>query len=332
LANVHLLSSAEPTAESPYVRRDFERLMQAVAADSIKAHTLTADPREADLILFVGSGKPGQTDVLSHPYMKAFRRKCFLVDASDRTLPVVPGLYASAERSWFPRYRFKAGFYFRTWENQAIQYTAPSDALPLLFSFAGAGANSRVRESLLRLRHPRAELLDTSALPVAERQRDGSSHDDYGARYARLLARSKFVLCPRGIGSCSWRLFETMKAGRVPVILSDAWVPPEGPEWSSFSLWVSEAQAQGIPRLLEEHEHLAPAMGQQARREWENFFSREVAFHRVVEWCLAIKAQQPDGFDLGALCVWPHLLRPFFFRHWLLNRAKTLVRGYFPSH
>jgi hypothetical protein len=326
LAKVHVLSSAEATAQSPYARRDFERLMQAAAADSIKVHTLVPDPQQADVIMFVAPGKPGQSDVRSHPHMKAFPRKCFVVDASDRTLPIVPGVYASAERSWFPRSRFKAGFYFRTWENDAIQYTPPSDAAPLLFSFAGAGANSKVRQSLLRLRHPRAELLDTSALPIAERQRDGSNNDDYGARYARLLARSKFVLCPRGIGSSSWRLFETMKAGRVPVILSDAWVPPEGPDWAGFSLRVAQAQVPDIPRLLEQNEHRSVEMGQQARREWQNFFSREVAFHRVVDWCLAIQAQRPDGIDVGALCVWPHLLRPFFFRHWVLHAGQALMR------
>jgi len=43
----------------------------------------------------------------------------------------------------------------------------------------------------------------------------------YKQNYARLIANSKFVLCPQGVGPSSLRLFETLLMGRAPVIISD---------------------------------------------------------------------------------------------------------------
>jgi hypothetical protein len=326
MAGIHILCSVEETKERPYARRDLERLRQAAEADSIKVHNLVEDPEAADLILFVGPGKPGQTDVLFHPHMRRSPEKCYVIDASDRTLPVVPGIYASAERTWLPRSRFRAGFYFRIWENEALQFTEVSEDAPLLFSFIGAGVHSVVRQKILRLQHSRSMLIDTSEIPANERQRDGSIKDEYSSRYAEMIAQSKFILCPRGIGSSSWRLFEAMKAGRAPVIISDAWVPPNGPDWESFSIRLPEARVSALPALLEEHEHRAAQMGKSARAAWESYFSKHVAFHRVVETCLEIRSQRRTRLDLGRLLLVPHLLRPFFLRHWVFHSLKALLK------
>ena len=80
-----------------------------------------------------------------------------------------------------------------------------------------------------------------------------------------------------------------MKAGRVPVILSDDWVPPEGPAWESFSLIVPEREVARVPEILESHEHAAAEMGRRAREQWEQWFSASASFHRIVEWCLSIQ-------------------------------------------
>jgi hypothetical protein len=41
-------------------------------------------------------------------------------------------------------------------------------------------------------------------------------------------AESILDRCPAGIGPATYRLFEAMELGRVPVILSDEWVPRKG--------------------------------------------------------------------------------------------------------
>jgi hypothetical protein len=258
--------------------------------------------------------------------MKKHPQKCYVIDSNDRTLPVVRGIYASAEHSWLPRSRFRAGFYFRVWENNAVQPTELREDAPLLYSFLGARVNSVVRQKVLQLRHSRSMLIDTSEMLIVDRQRDGSKkNDEYSARYARMMVDSKFVLCPRGVGSSTWRLFETMKAGRAPVIISDAWVPPSGPDWEAFSFRVPEARVDAVPALLEKNERRAIQMGKSARVAWETYFSKEVAFHWVVETCLELRSQRRLTLDFGRLLIAPHLLRPFFFRHWVLHSLKALL-------
>lgn len=329
MARVHLLSSAVETPSNPWTRRDLRRLVHAANKDRFRVHKLEQEPELADVILFVGSSEPDQKDVRTHHLVKRFPGRCFLFESGDRPLPLMPGIYVCAERTWLPRSRFKAGFYLRVFENDAIQYRASTDRLPLLFSFAGSSANAPVRKRLLAIRHPRSELIDTSRLPRTSRQRDGirGDADQYGQRYVHLLTDSKFVLCPRGLGTSTWRLFETMKAGRVPVIISDSWVAPEGPDWESFSLRIPESQVANIPRLLQEFEEQAVEKGQRAREAWEGWFSAEVAFHRIVEWCLAINVPTFASIDLGRVLLLPHLMRPYFLRHWILRRAGGLIRS-----
>ena len=98
---------------------------------------------------------------------------------------------------------------------------------------------------------------------------------DYRQRYWSIMARSQFVLCPRGYGSSSFRLFEAMQCGRAPVIVSDAWVPPAGPDWSAFSLRIPERKLAQIPQILAQHEDEAARMGELARKAWQQWFSDE---------------------------------------------------------
>jgi hypothetical protein len=174
------------------------------------------------------------------------------------------------------------------------------------------------------LAHPRAYLDDTSsALPANERKPfpmvDYEQQDKM--RYGDIIARSQFVLCPRGYASSTWRLYETMKAGRVPVIISDQWVPPIGPAWETCSIRVREKDIAKIPHLLEVYESRAEVMGQCARRVWEEWFSIQTVFHRIVEWCLVLKAGRQSSI-FGNAVPYVQLLRPFFFRHVVLAETK----------
>ena len=149
---------------------------------------------------------------------------------------------------------------------------------------------------------------------------------DYDRRYAELCKASKFVLCPRGLSVSSIRLFETMRMGRVPVILADGWVAPEGPRWEKFSIRIPESEFAQIPRLLECRESEAIAMGELARREWEEWFSDDVLFHRLVELCLDIKRKRTIPESLARWPVYFQFLRPFHFRRLVGELFRRLRR------
>jgi hypothetical protein len=183
-----------------------------------------------------------------------------------------------------------------------------------------------VRYRLAQLRHPRSFFQDTSAdyQHVLHGRLEKTALRDFWRRYARIMQASKFVLCPRGLGVSSVRLFDTMRIGRVPVILSDDWVEPAGPAWEKFSIRIPESEFGGIPDLLEKREAHAAAMGQLARQQWVEWFSQDVCFHRVVEWCLEIKRTRRVPERWARLTPYLQYLRPFHFRHRIRTKWKRI--------
>ena len=148
----------------------------------------------------------------------------------------------------------------------------------------------------------------------------------YWRRYAEICRASKFILSPRGMGVSSVRLFDAIRMGRVPVIVSDQWVPPEGPRWEQFSLRVAEKDIGQIPSLLERHESAAVGMGLAARKEWEAWFSPAVCFHHVVEACLDIKRTREIPERFARFIPFFQYLRPLHFRHLLRTKYHAWQR------
>ncbi|RYZ56581.1 MAG: hypothetical protein EOO14_12160, partial [Chitinophagaceae bacterium] len=105
----------------------------------------------------------------------------------------------------------------------------------------------------------------------------------YELAYSRVMQESYFVLCPRGVGPCTYRLFETMQLGRVPVIVSDGWPKVPNVDWERFSITVPESDILQIPAILRERKGEAAEMGKMARLQWEEHFSPKVSLRRLSE-------------------------------------------------
>jgi hypothetical protein len=147
---------------------------------------------------------------------------------------------------------------------------------------------------------------------LADPQTTAFAHqrEDLVSLYIEIMASSRFVLCPRGFGTSSWRLFEALKMGRAPAIISDQWVSPEGPAWNEFSVRIGEREIESIPKRLEELEPRAEEMGRKARDQWEQWFSMEVCFHRIVEWCLEMKRHRRVPESLSRWIAYAQFCRP----------------------
>ena len=101
--------------------------------------------------------------------------------------------------------------------------------------------------------------------------------------YAQAMRDSEFVLCPRGYGVGTLRLFEAMQMARVPVVIADGYAFPEGPDWESFCVVVPERKMRDIPALLEQYRPRYREMGYAARDAWLKFFRPEVQIERLCE-------------------------------------------------
>lgn len=326
-----MLTTADNSVDI-HSRNDFKRLLAAVPHDKFQRHTLVDTPDGADIILFVGSNFEDHRDVRVHPYLRQYREKCFLYHSHDFVIPFLPGVYVNITKRWHSVNRTRTGFYMRVFDEEFIAHSPGLANCDFLFCFIGSSQTHPVRSRVVALSHPRAYIEDTSAVVSAEERKKLFFMVNYGStdntRYGSILSRSKFVLCPRGYACSSWRLFETMKAGRVPVIISDQWVPPEGPQWETFSIRIPQRNVSQIPEILERHESQAEVMGQAARTAWEEWFSRETCFHRIVEWCLDIQRTNRRSV-ISDLAPHLQLLRPYFFRHVVLPKIKKSTLSHF---
>jgi Exostosin family len=91
--------------------------------------------------------------------------------------------------------------------------------------------------------------------------------------YVETMLASKFILCPRGAGAASIRLFEAMELGCAPVVIADSWIPVDGVDWS-FCLFVKESQIFEMDAIIRAHEHEWQERGAAARRAFDAHFAQ----------------------------------------------------------
>ena len=295
---IYPASSCALPGESPVVRA----FRAAAARDGPGVHALTEDPESADLVLFVDNHMNPDWRVramLQHPLLQRFPEKCMVYDERDHPWNCLPGVYAS-----MPAWCFDAGSQ-RAWAYYALSPGTASRSVAgpeLLYSFMGtpgprASGGHNTRREILALRDDRCILEDTSGFVFYDDRGDPAAHAARQRRFAETIGRSKFVLCPRGAGTSSIRLYEVMRAGRVPVIIADQWVAPIGPDWPRFSLRVRQDSVGRIPELLRQREPDWEEMAGGAAAAYHEWFSPEVNFHNIIEQCRSL---MEAGVHVGA--------------------------------
>lgn len=275
------------TAISPTEVETYLPVFRKLAAqDRFRVHTLVEDADTAEIVLFLDGHQHYRdlnlTDIREHPLTRRHRDRTFVYNEMDQPWCAIPGLYVSMPKSSFDWQRQRACSYLVLINNTAPPPAAEAIAPNLLFSYMGRLGHP-VREAIMQLRDHRAVIEDTSRLSFFGS--DTPAVGEQKRRYAEVIQRSKFVLCPVGSGPSSFRLFETMAAGRVPVIISDEWVPPIGPTWADISLTVAERNVRNLPAFVASQEHRFADMSKAARLAWEEWFAPDVLFHRMVEGC-----------------------------------------------
>jgi hypothetical protein len=275
------------------------KMVSRVQASGIARYQQASAPAQADVIVFFEPNyhkdKKYPRLLLSNPLVREFPNKCFTVDYEDGPIGFLPGVYVGMPRSRMDHLRFRAGCYMGQYNTLTTQMADQRHRPPeLLFSFRGS-ASSEVRKQLFNSNIA----INDGVIKQTFAWFDHSEDDKHA--YVKEILNSKFVLCPRGLSTVSIRLFETMELGRVPVILSDDWVQPDGPSWPQFSLRLSESRMQELPDLLREYEPYAAEMGQLARLAWEEWFSPKMRGVRTLEYIEDIARQRPVQHNEAAI-------------------------------
>lgn len=264
-------------------------------------HLLIDDPAAADLILVGAIGNevdrlPYLRQIVKHEVIDKHADKCFSLSLRDKPLVFNRGLYESSSTHWFSRDRVRTGAYPRSTFNSLIaSHQADDDGNAhkhYLFSFIGR-ASHPVRQRLFECKSSRDDVLieDSSNFNFWGIQ-TSTERECRLRHYYDALRLSRFSLCPRGAGTGSIRLFESMLMGVAPIIVSDDWILPKGPAWKEFAIVVKERQIAEIERIAAEHEADYVEMGQCARRAYLDHFADDRYFNYVVDNCLDIMRTQ----------------------------------------
>lgn len=228
-----------------------------------------SDLDAADVVIF-GTDEVGY--IRRSELYQAHKAKSICITESDVPTFRLPGLYAANQRSFITSRRTKTTSYLiyqRIKANPDVERLVGQHVEKrYLYSFIG-GSNSWARKRLFRYIRSK----DDDVLVEATRSFDpiafakdevAATKSQHTARYAQVLAGSKFSLCPRGCGLSSHRLFETMALGVAPVIISDRWHPVDGVDWS-FALFVRERDIPDLDRIIRSHEDEWEQRGRLAR-------------------------------------------------------------------
>lgn len=258
------------------------------------------EPDAAELIVFFEpwqlEEQVWQPGLRGHPLVRSRPEDCFVVCNDDVPLGFLPGVYASMPRARFDPLRHRAWQYGRSMNHVLNHEDDPPtfDPPALLASFSGARTHA-CRQKLFEC----ADLFPSS-IKLTETQNlqfniNPSSADKRRGQLAFIeqMKAARFSLCPRGVGTSSFRIQESMQLGRAPIIISDDWVPPEGPAWSDCSLHLAESRIAELPVLLE---RLAPRweeMGRAARLNWERYFKPVDYARHVIDTIVHLWLSKP---------------------------------------
>ncbi len=257
-----------------FARIEWERMISIGEGGSTHFNS-TSELSVADLVV---AAEPARLAGACPISAKKFSdRPVFCWDSSDRPDGYLSGLYCGLGSPVF-RKRAHINFSYPITYNEQVGASDLGGA-DMLWGFFG-GITSPLRRRIANTLKDRKD----GYVRIANGpwfQMFNRTGIDAKVDYAESLARTKYFICPRGNGFGSIRLFETMKARRVPIILADRYALPDYIDWSKCALVVKERDISKIPAFCRAAEAQWEEMAQQARLEWEKHFGDSVLIDSI---------------------------------------------------
>jgi hypothetical protein len=220
--------------------------------------TLTNEAALADYILFVDShvvGSKGYANLVRNSELyKAFREKVYVYDQSDNPRLGLPGLYVAMPKQLFDSNYMRSVPYVH-YEIDKIDYVSRMSTNKGRFAiFIGDSTTAQVRRDLFKAQLDCVDKFDTSHIGFHNYAASRPSQDTmvrHVENYCDCIGSTLFSICPRGHGTSSFRFYESIMLGAIPVVLSDDFVPPVALSTPSSYVSLPERDTRLICRKLE---------------------------------------------------------------------------------
>lgn len=184
---------------------------------------VTNSVRSADVILVIDMHMDSPANsyfkLVSSDLYRRYSAITLVYDESDKPMIFARGLFVSMPK-----------MFHRSTSHVPVSYwTTPTDVFSLsqkkkdqtcLVSFRGNAKTHKCRGLLKKISFDGYEFHDTAGIVT-------TSVTTFDQSYVDLILSSKYSLCPRGNGTSSFRLFESLVLGVCPIIVSDQYVLPK---------------------------------------------------------------------------------------------------------
>ena len=283
-------------AESKVLERIRKELLLLPAVEEV------ASPDLADVLLiqeknsFKNFNYIGE--LLAAPLISDYYHKLFTVNSDDCATGLLRGLYTSLPKSRFNPSLYASVPYF-DYPNELVFLKDQPEAVPAyLASWRGNTKSNKVRIAMVKALHGISEF-------CIETTNSWLNHlPDEKQTYVDLILNSRFSLCPAGWAPVSFRIYESMAFGRCPVIIADNFVPPAGPDWKAFALFLPENNMAALGSFLLQHEHSYKKLGAQALRAWDEFFGPEKIAGFYAQSLFSLVSSSPASSKEAELKRW----------------------------
>ena len=267
---------------------------------------LTEYPEEATFIIFIGGINGEHNEYIKRNIIyKRFKKKCYIISDSGYGLKSVKGIYTSISKFEYNKSIHEPGWYFPI--NDLREHAINNNIFKnedITCTFRGDLKTHKVRQETHDLiKNGISKINKYKSTNTDGRQikawidYDPSQILSLKNSFIQDILNSEFVLCPRGYNTSSMRIYEVMSLGRVPIIISDNWIRPIGPEWNEFSITIKEKEIYRLDEIVNKFKDRSAQMGKFARKEWENWFSLEVYAKHILSNIRKLEQRKK--------CFWP---------------------------
>lgn len=156
------------------------------------------------------------------------------------------------------------------------------------------GLRAHLLDELRVMTDVRANIIERDSFSAGvwrDGQLDARAHEVTRREYVENLLGSDYALCVRGGGNFSFRLYETLQLGRIPLFVNtDCILPwPDKIAWRKLCVWIEMAEMDQLQnKLLTAHRALGPVefenRQRQCREVWEKYLSPLGFFSTLRAW------------------------------------------------
>jgi hypothetical protein len=251
---------------------------QSEILEKIKPYLLTRegveevfDPQKADTLLIQEKRSFKNfryiKELLQDPLISKNVGKVFTINSDDCATGLLRGLYTSIPRTRFNPNLHAVVPYMEFPNDQVFTNQNKNNSPQFLAGWRGNPKSNVVRKKLF-------ENFQHSPDYCLENTQSWLNHSSEEKKiYVDIILNSKFSLCPTGWAPVSFRIYESMALGRCPVIIADKFVPPAGPRWEDFALFLPERKIHQLQDFLLEYEQDWNFLGRKALEAWNKYFN-----------------------------------------------------------